>query len=177
MTEVTLSSKNQIVIPREAREALGLKPGDKLLIVTKEDRVIVIERPASFAAATRGMAGRAGRDEPIGHTAQFVITDAKVIDTKIAKTPGLRGVFTTDQSDRYDTSFAARIVVQPDPGNFGHAQATASATRAQTVPEGITVNEREKVWFDLVEATMNDLNAELDRQIRANLPKFLVESP
>jgi AbrB family looped-hinge helix DNA binding protein len=59
MTEVTLSSKNQIVIPREAREALGLKPGDKLLIVTKEDRVIVIERPASFAAATRGMAGRA----------------------------------------------------------------------------------------------------------------------
>jgi len=108
-----------------------------------------------------------------GHTAQFVITDAKVIDTKLAKTPGLRGVFTTDQSDRYDTSFAARIVVQPDPGNFGHAQATASATRAQTVPEGITVNEREKVWFDLVEATMNDLNAELERQIREHMGLFL----
>ena len=32
MAEATLSSKNQIVIPREAREALQLKPGDKLLI-------------------------------------------------------------------------------------------------------------------------------------------------
>jgi AbrB family looped-hinge helix DNA binding protein len=32
MTEATLSAKNQIVIPREAREALGLKPGDKILI-------------------------------------------------------------------------------------------------------------------------------------------------
>ena len=27
MTEATLSTKNQIVIPREAREALGVKPG------------------------------------------------------------------------------------------------------------------------------------------------------
>jgi AbrB family looped-hinge helix DNA binding protein len=28
MAEATLSSKNQIVIPGEAREALGVKPGD-----------------------------------------------------------------------------------------------------------------------------------------------------
>lgn len=109
-----------------------------------------------------------------GHTAQFVITDAKVTDTKLPKTQGLRGVFTTDQSDRYDTSFAARIAVRAEPGSFGGTgQATASATRAQTVPEGISVNEREKVWFDLVEATMNDLNAELERQIRAHLSQFL----
>ncbi|MBV8536994.1 MAG: hypothetical protein JO128_15445 [Alphaproteobacteria bacterium] len=109
-----------------------------------------------------------------GHTAQFVITDAKVTDSKLAKTPGLRGVFTTDQSDRYDTSFAARIVVKAEPGSFGGAgQATASATRSQTVPEGITVNEREKVWFGLVEATMNDLNVELERQIREHLQLFL----
>jgi hypothetical protein len=108
-----------------------------------------------------------------GHAAEFVITDAKVIDTKLAKTPGLRGVFTTDQSDRYDSSFAAQIVIRPGPGEFGNAQATASATRAQTVAEGITVNQREKVWFDLVEATMNDLNAELERQIQAHLGPYL----
>ncbi len=108
-----------------------------------------------------------------GHTAQFIIQDAKVTDTKLAKTEGLRGVFTTDQSDRYDASFAARVVVRADPGNFGNAQATASATRSQTVPEGITVNQREKVWFDLVEATMNDLNAELERQIQAHMGMFL----
>ena len=33
MTEATLSSKNQIVIPREAREALRVKAGDRLLAV------------------------------------------------------------------------------------------------------------------------------------------------
>lgn len=57
MAEVTLSSKNQIVIPREAREALKVKPGDKLLVVVRGDRVIVLQKPKSFHAAIRGIAG------------------------------------------------------------------------------------------------------------------------
>jgi len=56
MTEATLSSKNQIVIPREARQALGIKPGDKLLVVVRAGKVLVLEKPKSFADATRGMA-------------------------------------------------------------------------------------------------------------------------
>ncbi len=32
MSEATLSAKNQIVIPRDAREALRVKAGDKLLV-------------------------------------------------------------------------------------------------------------------------------------------------
>ena len=56
MAEVTLSSKNQIVIPREAREALNVKAGDKLLVVVRGDKVIILERPKSFAAAISGIA-------------------------------------------------------------------------------------------------------------------------
>ena len=55
MAEATLSSKNQIVIPLEARKALGLKPGDKLLCTVLGERVIVIKKPKSFAAALRGL--------------------------------------------------------------------------------------------------------------------------
>ncbi len=58
MTEATLSSKNQIVVPREAREALGLKPGDKLLVVVRGDRVIVMQKPKSHHLAIRGLARR-----------------------------------------------------------------------------------------------------------------------
>jgi len=54
MTEVTLSSKNQVVIPREARKALGIKPGDKLLFVVLGDHVVVMQKPKSFAKALRG---------------------------------------------------------------------------------------------------------------------------
>lgn len=56
MVETTLSSKYQIVIPREAREALRLKPGDKLLVVVRGDRLIVLRKPKSHRAAIRGLA-------------------------------------------------------------------------------------------------------------------------
>jgi len=56
MAEATLSSKNQIVIPREARKALGVKPGDKLMFVVLGSRVVIMQKPKSFAKAIRGIA-------------------------------------------------------------------------------------------------------------------------
>ena len=56
MTEATLSAKNQIVIPREAREALGLKPGDKILVLVRGGKVLVLQKPKSYHAAIRGLA-------------------------------------------------------------------------------------------------------------------------
>jgi AbrB family looped-hinge helix DNA binding protein len=56
MAEATLSSKNQVVIPREARKALGVKPGDKLMFVVLGDRVVIMQRPKSFAKALHGIA-------------------------------------------------------------------------------------------------------------------------
>jgi AbrB family looped-hinge helix DNA binding protein len=58
MPEVTVSSKNQIVIPREARQALGVKAGDRLLVVPRGDHVIVLQRPESHQRAIRGIGVR-----------------------------------------------------------------------------------------------------------------------
>ena len=55
MAEVTLSSKNQIVIPKEAREALGLKAGDKLLVTVHDGKMMVMERPEKYHLAIRGL--------------------------------------------------------------------------------------------------------------------------
>ena len=56
MTEATLSSKNQIVVPREAREALGVHAGDKLLVVVRGDTVVILPRPNSWTKALHGLA-------------------------------------------------------------------------------------------------------------------------
>lgn len=56
MPEATLSAKNQIVIPREARAALRLKPGDKILVVLRGKRVLVLQKPKSHHVAIRGLA-------------------------------------------------------------------------------------------------------------------------
>jgi AbrB family looped-hinge helix DNA binding protein len=42
-TSVKMSSKHQIVVPKEARDALGLEPGDRLVVTVRSDGVIEME--------------------------------------------------------------------------------------------------------------------------------------
>lgn len=51
-----LSSNNQIVIPKEARLAMGVKRGDELLIVVKDDLTVVMPKPKRYARALKGLA-------------------------------------------------------------------------------------------------------------------------
>jgi AbrB family looped-hinge helix DNA binding protein len=67
MAQATLSSKNQIVIPREAREALGVKTGDRLLVVVRGEKVIVLRKPKAHHAAIRGLGAGV---YPAGHLAK-----------------------------------------------------------------------------------------------------------
>lgn len=53
MEAVTISSKYQVVIPREVRQQFGVKPGDKLLFIPYKNTLrVVIVPPISQA---RGM--------------------------------------------------------------------------------------------------------------------------
>jgi AbrB family looped-hinge helix DNA binding protein len=58
MVEATLSRRNQIVVPREAREALGVHAGDKLMIVVRGNTVVLLPSPRSWTQATRGLSGK-----------------------------------------------------------------------------------------------------------------------
>lgn len=51
-----LSRKNQIVIPKAAREAMKVKGRDKLLVVVKGDVTVVMPEPKSYAKALQGLA-------------------------------------------------------------------------------------------------------------------------
>jgi AbrB family looped-hinge helix DNA binding protein len=52
---VRVSSKHQIVIPREARRALSLGPGDELLVEIEEGRLVLYPRPKSYTKRLRGL--------------------------------------------------------------------------------------------------------------------------
>jgi AbrB family looped-hinge helix DNA binding protein len=56
MHEVKLSRKHQIIIPRDIRDALGVKAGDSLLIVARGDTVILLNKPKKYAQTLRGIA-------------------------------------------------------------------------------------------------------------------------
>lgn len=67
MYEAKLSSKNQIVIPRQARKALGLKAGDRLLVVVRGETVLLLRRPRKYSRATSGLASGLYPDGYLGH--------------------------------------------------------------------------------------------------------------
>lgn len=56
MHEVKLSSKNQIVIPWEIRDALRVRAGDRLVIFRRGDTVILLRKPKQYSKAIAGMA-------------------------------------------------------------------------------------------------------------------------
>jgi len=65
METVTLSSRYQLVLPRAARERLRLKPGMKLIVVTKGGVIFLVpERPMrAFRGVARGATDRALREK------------------------------------------------------------------------------------------------------------------
>lgn len=52
---ITVSSKYQIVIPQKVREKLDLKAGDKLIIKTNNEKIIIYLQPKSYAKYSLGL--------------------------------------------------------------------------------------------------------------------------
>ncbi|MEZ4521390.1 MAG: AbrB/MazE/SpoVT family DNA-binding domain-containing protein [Thermomicrobiales bacterium] len=52
---VKVSSRNQIVIPAEARKELGIKPGDELIASVRDGLIILIPKPDDIVAHLRGL--------------------------------------------------------------------------------------------------------------------------
>jgi AbrB family looped-hinge helix DNA binding protein len=65
MTTVTLSSKYQLVLPREARERLKLRPGTKLTVLEKGGVIYLVpERPLrAFRGIAAGVNPRGLREK------------------------------------------------------------------------------------------------------------------
>jgi len=65
MKAVTVSSKFQIVIPREVRESLGLTPGTRVQILEYENRLelIPLKEPRSLRGFIKGIDTEVDRDE------------------------------------------------------------------------------------------------------------------
>jgi hypothetical protein len=123
---------------------------------------------APAAAARRWAEDRLRAAGSLGQRAVFTIEDGAVTATPLKRETGIRGVLTVDQSERYDANLAVRLEIF-DINGRRVATAEAVARRARTVPENITLADRDKVWFSMTETLANDLNAELDKAI----PQFL----
>lgn len=111
--------------------------------------------------------GRAG-------SARFVIRDAKVVEIDLKTDKGFKGLFKEEQAQRYEANLEVAVQVMDERGMFPVAEVVARASRSQTVPEGITLNQRDKVWFEMTEAMMKDINGQLENTIPQYMNQYLL---
>lgn len=130
------------------------------------------EFPVSPAAA----ASNWGRDRlrAVGRTgtARVVVHRASVVEVPLKRSTGLKGAFTRDQSERYDAIIDMMVEVRDAQGNV-RVTAESTAKRSRSVSENISLNEREKIWFEMTETMMADLNTSLENQIRIHMKEWL----
>jgi len=102
-------------------------------------------------------------------SAQVVILEGSAIETKLAKKTGVTGLFTNDQSERYTTQANVRIDIFDQNGNK-IAYSAAQTNRNVSLAEDVSLLEREKAWFELVEKMMADFNTAMESNIKTHLP-------
>jgi len=116
----------------------------------------------------------ADRLQAVGKSDAFAVVtilDASVVEKSLKKTTGLSGFFTNDQSEEYVFRVEAELKVETVNGAKGLA--TAVAIQRKTVPENMTLNERDQMYFEKTEALMRDFNAEMEKNIRTFLGAYL----
>ncbi len=124
------------------------------------------------AALRRWAADRLRATGPSG-LARFTITDASVTETRLPMTGGVVGLFRDDQAERYDAAAEATLELFDDLGTR-LAFAQARAVRSRSLREGATLDERDRLRFELVESLMRAFDEEMEKAARRYLGPWLL---
>ena len=130
------------------------------------------DNAADYPEAPETLAAEWARDrlQAVGQRGQatYTIIEARAVRVPLPRSSGMNAALKTEQSDRFDLSITVKLEAgNPLSGKSGAL--TETVTRSQTVPENMTLNQREVVLFNLLDAAMKDLNARLE----ASIPQYL----
>lgn len=130
--------------------------------------------PVSPEAATVRWAQ--DRLRPMGRTgfARVLIKDAKVIEVPLKTDKSFSGMFKEEQGTRYDASLDVAIQIL-DERHFPVADVIARATRSRTISEGASLNERDRVLFDISDALIHDIDNQMDGLVSSYMARWILD--
>jgi hypothetical protein len=130
------------------------------------------EFPVSPAAVAMNWGRDRLRAAGASGVARVVVRRASVVEVPLKRSEGVKGLFTRDQSERYDAVIDMMAEIRDEAGNV-RVTVESTAKRSRTVSENISLIEREKVWFEMTEAMMSDLNMALENQMRIHMKAWI----
>ena len=129
--------------------------------------------PSSPDKAMRRWAEDRLQAKGVTNVARFTINEATVTEAPLAVESGFKGAFKKQQAARYEAKVAATIEIVDERG-FRRAFASSRVSRSQTLGEDASLNDRDRLWFELVDALMKDFNAEMEQDLRSHVGAFLM---
>lgn len=106
-------------------------------------------------------------------TLRLDIREASVVEKPLPTKSGVTGFFTNEPEVRYEGRATVALQVL-DPSGRVEAEVTASTWRTKEILEKASLAQREQMWFDLVEAMVNDLDSQLSQGIPQYLGRWML---
>jgi hypothetical protein len=124
--------------------------------------------PTAPAAAVKQWAGQ--RLAAVGRSGVLEITieDASVKETNLKTTEGIKGIFTNDESERYDAHLAVTMKLYDGVNVISVAEGNVEVSKMNTVNEKATAAERDKLFHDMIA----DMMAQFDAQAETRLHQY-----
>lgn len=105
--------------------------------------------------------------------ARFIVREASVVEVPLERSGGLTGAFTIEQSERYDARLVAELQILADDGRM-EGSVTVEVEHSRTVPENLSLNERERTWHTMTRTLLDEMDRRLDATIKEALYAYLV---
>ncbi|MDA0653941.1 MAG: hypothetical protein O3C09_00900 [Proteobacteria bacterium] len=130
--------------------------------------------PRSPAAAARAWARQ--RVAAAGGNGLVTVTihDASVVATHLTTRPGVMWLFFDQQSIRYDA--VLEVTIEYDGPLVAESPSRSRVLKSQTVPESISLNEKDRVFYELLEGIMQDLDEQLAAAISQYMGAVLIQA-
>jgi hypothetical protein len=112
-----------------------------------------------------------------GAVVRFTVHDASVVEKKLTVERGLSGLLKNEQAESYYAQLNGTVEVVDALTGIALGAATAQVWQSRTLPESATLNEREEMWFALVEALIGDFDRTMEARIAEHLGSYLVGGP
>lgn len=115
------------------------------------------------------------RLDPDGNAriARLTIRDASAVRTVFETDKTLVGLVTTETGERVDANVDVLLEILDDRGKV-LAYASARSERSRMLPENLDWVERQKVYFDMSKALMDDINVSLESSIREHFREYVL---
>ena len=104
---------------------------------------------------------------------RVIIEDARVVAVPLKVRKGLQGLLYKEQGVRYDAALEARVEVRAERG-YRDSFATARVVQSRTAPEEMTLAERDRLFFEMTQEMIKELNSVLEANIRQHMRKDLL---